>query len=78
MAATASKDMTWVNYQDSSQCWNVSAFKGRKSQVEYGLMGIALPEYVPREHPIQHFLNTTPWFRRTYRGYGDIKGRGGC
>jgi len=45
---------------------------------KYGGVGlrIYLPEPVPHEHPIQHFLNASPWFHRIYRGNGDIEGRG--
>ena len=37
---------------------------------------IALPEPVPHEHPIQHFLNPSPRLHRIYRGDGDTEGRG--
>ena len=37
---------------------------------------IALPESVPHEHPVQHFLNASPQFHRIYWGNGNIKGGG--
>lgn len=49
--------------------------KPNQKHVYVGLR-IALPEPVPHEHSIQHFLNASLWFHRIYRGDRDTEGRG--
>ena len=61
---------------DASQCRDISVLR-KDSNQENGCVGlrITLPKSIPHEHPVQDFLNASPWFHRIYRGNGDVEGR---